>query len=523
MDILCWFSSDPQKYQPFADAFYKYNYETRWLDTLPSGPDIQKWISEKLPNNVAALFLEMTSVSEVAQAIRNLRSVDNQLTRTLPIFIVHQELTTQDWTDILNSGIDDFFNENQSPSDILRRLTLRRVQSVARAQLASHLKERFMLDTKREIEIKQREEFLNVCAHDLRSPLGVVQSSLGMILNSKSGLQSLHVELLTRAKRQVGHAITLVNDLLDITSIDQGLRPQFQLLDVDNLLLDFYNDFRFQAEQKGVLVQYENSLKGWRILADPERVRQLFQNLFTNALKFTNKGRGIYLSVSAFQGRRKTDPPYPMIIVDVRDEGCGIAPRELQRIFDRFTQVKEQARTEGRGLGLTVAKQISNLHDGNLWVQSEQGKGSTFHVLFPHVISRTQPSSIPKKDKKTILIVEPSLEKRSKYFEKATEKEGQIFYARDGVEAVTLCFHLMPDLVILSPDLTKMPENEVSELLHKESITSRIPIILAVEKENLKPLPSSPFDGVLRLPFTTEEWKSVVTSPRKQPSFGKAA
>lgn len=71
-----------------------------------------------------------------------------------------------------------------------------------------------------------------------------------------------------------------------------------------------------------------------------------------------------------------------MLVVSIRDEGRGIPQKELQKIFDRFTQIKEQSRSDGRGLGLTVAKQISTLHDGNIWVESEEGKGSTFLYYF---------------------------------------------------------------------------------------------------------------------------------------------
>ena len=173
------------------------------------------------------------------------------------------------------------------------------------------------------------------------------------------------------------------------------------------------------------------------MLADSDRVRQLLQNLFTNALKFTDKGKNIYLKVAPFYGRRKSDPPYPMMIISLKDEGRGIPQSEIDKIFDRFSQIKDASRSEGRGLGLTVAKQISNSHDGNIWVQSEEGKGSTFFVLFPHVVSH--PKEEAMRNRKRALIAETASDRRETYYRQMEQWGYDLIFARNGVEVVT-CF-----------------------------------------------------------------------------------
>jgi CheY-like chemotaxis protein len=293
-------------------------------------------------------------------------------------------------------------------------------------------------------------------------------------------------------------------------SFEQGLKPQYQLFHLDGLLRPFHQDYQFQAQQKGIHFHYNNPLVDWRVLADSDRIKQLMQNLVVNAMKFTEKGKNIYLNVSQFQGRRKSDPPYPMMIVSIRDEGKGIPQKELQKIFDRFTQIKEHSRSDGRGLGLTVAKQISTLHDGNIWVESEEGIGSTFFVLFPHVISRTMTPDFTTKNMamKKILVVEPLEKRRESCFEILKRWGYELIFANDGIDAVTLIFYHLPQLVILSENLAKMGEEQVVDTLKSDSLTAHIKVALtgdSPEKFDVEDY-EFPFDGVLKTPFTQESF-----------------
>ncbi len=388
-------------------------------------------------------------------------------------------------------GWDDFFVSEEPVERVAERLRLR-IRGFA----------------KHETTVKQREEFLGVCAHDLRSPLGLIQTSLSLAM-SGGKLTEMQTELITRARRQAGQAITLVNDLLDVMALEQGLKPQYQVMDLNQVLEEFYRDYRVQAEQKKINFHYKNEVPEWKILADADRIRQLLQNLFANALKFTEAGKNIYLSVSSFQGRRQADPPYPMVIVSLKDEGKGIPSTETQKIFDRFTQLKQGGRAEGRGLGLSVAKQISNLHDGNIWVQSEEGVGSTFKVLFPHVLS-----SGGKSTARQVLIAEPNAPKREHFFSSLEKWGYEVVYARDGIEALTLSHYLQPSLIVLTPQLSKLPESEVVNILKNEVATSAIPVLFAADTEELTQFKGqvSLFDETLRLPFTEEGFQSTLKS-----------
>ncbi len=434
--------------------------------------------------------------------------------RWVPILYAYSatKFLKQGW-DWENSGVAEVFSVSEKPAALELKLRLRLAHSAQMLALQKTSQDHASALAKTDTVLKQREEFLSVCAHDLRSPLALIQTCLSMVLKSaeSTSLSTLHSELLARAQRQSGHALTLVKDLLDVTALEQGLRPQYQVLKLDDLLKEFFSDYRLQAEQKNVRFHYTNPVQSWKVLADGDRIRQLLQNLFTNALKFTDPGKNIYLDVAPFQGRRKTDPPYPMLVIKLRDEGKGIPASEMRKIFDRFVQIKEQSREGGRGLGLTVAKQISTLHDGNIWVESEEGKGSTFSVLFPHTIS--QPDLFFQvRDTPHLLVAEPSAEKRKSLFGMLEQGGYRVSFVSDGVEAITHLFHCRPSALILSSELAKISIAEVTYLLKSDSQSAQVPILLASSNhaQAAKQQESTLADAVLSLPIKKEELHKVL-------------
>ena len=462
-----------------------------------------------------AVFITGFSNSNCAEILKSLRVWSGAQRTPFPVCLVSHDTQKNNLETSVTLGFDEFILTTESVEGLIERLKLRQYQIHQQLKVEKLILEQSSNNAKTETILSQREEFLSVCAHDLRSPLGLIQSSLSLVLNSSDGnLTEIQKELIHRARRQSGDAINLVNDLLDVMSFEQGLKPQYQLFSLDSLLRPFFQDYQFQAQQKGIHFHYNNALVDWRVLADSDRIRQLMQNLVVNAMKFTEKGKNIFLNVNQFQGRRKSDPPYPMMVVSIKDEGKGIPHKELQKIFDRFTQIKEHSRSEGRGLGLTVAKQISTLHDGNIWVESEEGRGSTFFVLFPHVISRTMAPDFLTQDNevKRILIAEPSVKRREAYFEILKRWGYEVFFANDGIDAVTLCFHHLPQLVLLNEGLSKMGEAQVVDTLKSDPLTARVKVVVtgdASEKFNVEDY-EFPFDGVLKIPFNQDVFENML-------------
>jgi len=478
--------------------------------TLPDPKNLESF-AEKLPSEACVFFFMLAPRTDLTPWLEALAL----LSRKGPLFVLVAKEDSERRAEYLTRELRECpvqltFREdcdlNFSALQIESRLNSNLIQDQNEIRLKHKISELSKADT----SLKQREEFLSVCAHDLRSPLALIQSSLSLILNSKPlQLQESQKDLLRRAKRQSEQAINLVKDLLDVMAFELGMKPHYELLPLDPFLQEFYLDYKLQAEQKNIQFHYENAHTGWRVLVDPDRIRQLLQNLFTNAVKFTEPGKNIFMKVHSFTGRRKIDPPFPMLVISIQDEGKGIPQNEMQRIFNRFAQIREAGRGEGRGLGLTVAKQISTLHDGNIWVTSEEGKGSTFHVLFPHVVSR---DTYPKQTSalKRILIAEPKEGKRAEFY-KQLEKWGyETFFVSSGTEALTYAFHRWPDLIIIPAELSKLNSTAFVAMLKADPNAGQLPILYASENGDPKSAQDILADAYLPLPFKREEWDKIL-------------
>ena len=220
-----------------------------------------------------------------------------------------------------------------------------------------------------------REDLLAIVSHDLRNPLGVVLASSALLLKS-----SLPPEKEERARRQVeaiqraGHRMNrLIRDLLDFASIQGGrlsvnLRPH----DAAAVVTAVLEALEPLAADKGLKLVNEASCE-LRVSCDHDRVVQLFSNVVGNAIKFTPEGGTITL---------RTSRDGPDVRFAVVDTGPGIPAGELPHLFDRYYQAQRRNR-EGIGLGLSIARGIVEAHGGRIWVESEEGKGSTFFFTLP--------------------------------------------------------------------------------------------------------------------------------------------
>jgi len=525
--LIYWISHRPirfecQHFNSISHLLGQHGFTVKWIEVLQdvSTTNAVEWASQHLPTDAYAVFFGGKELSWFKPIIAGARITPGSPLSLVPFFWIYEDVDHHLLSEMCDEGFDDFCHISIQPHELLLRLKLRRGEAAKRTQSDLAIREQNAKNAKSETIVKQREEFLGVCAHDLRSPLGLIQSSASLILKSlseKHAFTPTHLELLNRIKRQATQAVGLVNDLLDVMSFEQGLKPQYQLFNLNDMLTEFYQDYKSQAEQKGVQFHYNNPVADWKILADADRVRQLLQNLVMNAIKFTEPQHNIFMNVSSFIGRRKSDPLYPMLVISIKDEGKGIPEKEIQKVFDRFSQLRDQSRGEGRGLGLTVAKQISNLHDGNIWVESIEGKGSTFCVLLPHAVSRTDSVVKPARKVPLVVVAEPSVNRRTEYFEKLEAMGLEVVYAKDGVEALGLLFHLLPDICILTAKLPKMEVLEIVDIAKRDALTATIPLFLAGEEsEKLENhLDTHKFDRFLRLPLNEENFRTTLESVGK--------
>lgn len=501
----------------FAEKLQKQGYKINYLNVVDPVPTFN-WLNQKIEHDQKLIFFSEPDIQWIKKMTELMTLLPSHPERIHAL--VYDWFNEREVTLLEGTSIDELIHVDDSPEKVKLRLNLRTELNHQRSEMKRQVRELQMKEARAETVLLQREEFLSVCAHDLRSPLGLIHSSLSLLLSQNENMNPTQMELIERAKRQAGHGIRLVNDLLDVMSYEQGLKPQYQLVNLDNFLTNFYQDYAFQAQQKNITLRYENSLSGWKIMMDPDRIQQLFQNLLVNAIKFTDPEKNIYLNVMSFKGRRKADPPYPMVIVSVRDEGKGIPDQEIEKIFNRFSQIKDYSRLEGRGLGLTVAKQISNLHDGNLWVKSIEGEGSTFFVLFPHVLSQPQKSEkdISGKKASKVLIADSDKDQQKLTGAMMSRWGFEPIFAKDGIEMVTFAYYYQPEVILSAANLNKLSQEDAAAIIKSDLKLNTVPIFTYVENDNspFELKENSPIDEVLKLPIDRMQFeKAVQTFNRK--------
>jgi signal transduction histidine kinase len=222
--------------------------------------------------------------------------------------------------------------------------------------------------------------FVSVAAHELRTPLTAVIGYLEMLSDEDVGpLNPRQHDYLHIVENSAGRLLEITSSLLDVTRIEAG-RVDLTLNPTDLLALvrSVVAEFKGQAESKGQLLALEEAPNLPPALCDWTRAAQIVCNLLSNAIKYTPRGGRIRAAVGPAVEEG-------FLQVSVSDDGLGIAPQDQAELFTRFFRAASaaQAGASGTGLGLYIARSLAELHGGRIWLESEPGHGSTFHVSFP--------------------------------------------------------------------------------------------------------------------------------------------
>lgn len=264
--------------------------------------------------------------------------------------------------EVSRGNLDHRINENEGWGEFKELMA-------AFNKMTADLKDYQALQLKSQVSEMKEHVFRSV-AHDLRAPLLGLQGYIYILASGKI-TDEQKAEYLARMDEAAKNLSSLLEDVLSVSRVEAGMTvPLRQRVELEPLLQSVAHTLEPAAAQKGLRLSVlcAPGLCAW---ADPKLLRRIVTNLISNAVKFTQEG---FVEVRAEQDARQT-------VVSVRDSGVGLEEKQREEIFGKYRQVDDAA--EGYGLGLFISRQLARAHGGDLTVQSEPGKGSTFTLTLP--------------------------------------------------------------------------------------------------------------------------------------------
>jgi signal transduction histidine kinase/CheY-like chemotaxis protein len=360
---------------------------------------------------------------------------------------------------------------------------------------------------------RHKNEFLAMLAHELRNPLAPILTSVEVLrlLGPAEGGTAQARDILERQVRQM---VRLVDDLLDVTRVAQGkLELRRSTFELARAVQQAVLTTRPLFESQGHRLSVELPEQPLYLEADEARVVQIMVNLLTNAGKYTERGGRVTLTAD-----REGDE----VVIRVRDNGVGIEPEMLGRVFDLFTQVgRSRHRSQGGlGIGLTLVRQLVELHSGRVTVHSDgPSEGSEFTVRLPAAAGRPEPSAppspgLPAAERRRILIIEENPDARETLATLLQMLGHHTATARTGPEGLAQARAARPQVVLVDLGLPGLDGLEVARQLRADLGASvRLVAVTghALEEDRRKTREAG-FDAHLAKPVELEELNRVLAA-----------
>lgn len=353
-----------------------------------------------------------------------------------------------------------------------------------------------------------RSRFFANISHEFRTPLTLIIGPLEQMLEEESQEEKRkNIDMILHNSRRL---LALINQLLDVARIENGyIKANKETTNLVALIENTIASFMIYAEQNNIALSFNKELKRLEAFIDYEKIEKVVYNIIGNALKFTNSGGKVDVSIKVDERDRG--------IITIEDTGIGISEANLKMIFKRFyrARVDEYRKNEGSGMGLAIAKEYVELHNGIIKVESIEGKGSKFIISLPlekdkvnreEVVEKEREEGIKgnelqnvvsqekhemteviknikgeENEKQVLLIVEDNADIRD-YLRNYFGKKYHVLEAEDGKVGIKLAKESTPDVIVSDIMMPNVSGYELCDELKADMRTSHIPIVLLTSK-----------------------------------------
>lgn len=465
----------------------------------------------KLHNMMGETYLKM---GDTKQAIENL-----ELAKTMALEI-KQNFELRKIYDNLYQAYDKN-KEKLKAYEVLKELTQlnSNLFNFSLQAKVNEVQVNFELEKKELEYTKEREinEYKNnlfsYLTHEFRTPLTLINTPLEMLRN-ETDIDVIRTRM-TNVSTHVQHMQHLLNQLLDINKIEEGKMPVMKKAGTINpLLWHMIHLFEPEIHDKGINFVYNLPKKNVQGYFDTDKIEKIISNLLSNALKFTEDGGTIDF---------KAEIDHDVLTIVIKDNGLGIAKEHQENIFNKFYRIPTSKNVKGSGLGLSFVKELVQLLNGDIQLESDLNKGAKFTVTLP--IERIEKIKKQEKTpeevaeaglhkKNSILIVEDNLEIQ-KLLREVFQENYKVYTADHGRDAVAKIKKHIPDLVVSDIMMPLMNGIELCNYIKQDENLNHTPVILLTAKtqvnDKLLGLESGA-DAYITKPFNIEELTSTVAN-----------
>ena len=369
----------------------------------------------------------------------------------------------------VSAVVEGFFPESGNVTVLQRPLHPVSLISAINVALRSRQRQLEVRDflALRDRDVRQRDEFLAMLAHELRNPLAPIRNAV-YLLSTLPYDDPLFLKCRAMIEKQSRHVTRMVDDLLDVSRLELGkVELRLQRIDLNESMAAAVDACAPITQARRHMVTLRRGPESLPVRADPVRLEQIIGNLIVNAAKFTPDGGAIDVAA-----RREGE----FVVVDVRDNGVGIKPEMLESIFGLFTQeTVTLARTQGGlGIGLTLVRRLVELHGGAVSAHSEGlGSGARLEVRLP-IDSRPQemeaPAArpVPGRTSKRILVVEDGPDTRESLAMLMATWKHEVIFAANGPEGVDRARQMHPDVALIDIGLPGFDGYEIARRIRSE-------------------------------------------------------